>query len=419
MIWVEKHVRNFNGSPCSASALIAALFALFLAGCTTTNPAPVVDRTAANARSLPPATGPAPMVTPAPGPSTTLTPAPQVTTRPAPAATISERGAPSTAATGATAATGSAAGNTPGSAFHVVQRGETLYRIAVNNGLNVDQLAQWNGMIAGQTIREGQVIRLRAPEGTSAAAPTAPANNATVAASPIAAAGSDTRSMPPAVGTPLIANPATGSVPSVSEPRAQRLAYSDAALAQLQRGDAPARPATPGAPPARGTGATTPISPVDPNAGVTSSDSAATPNATTAAAGTEPEVRPGNGVERDGVNWTWPTTGRVASKWSDRAAMKGIDISAKSGTAVVAAAPGKVIYVGKEPRGYGQMIVVSHAKETVSVYFHTDKVSVREQQRVTLGQRIAEVSESSGNKIHFEVRRQGRPLDPLTLMPAR
>ncbi|TAG65144.1 MAG: M23 family metallopeptidase, partial [Burkholderiales bacterium] len=210
------------------------------------------------------------------------------------------------------------------------------------------------------------------------------------------------------------------SVPSVSEPRAQRVPYSDAALAQLQRSDSAAKPSTPGPAPARGTGATTPISPADPNAGVTSSDStAAASAAASAATAGEPEVRPGNGVDRDGVNWTWPTTGRVASKWSDRAAMKGIDIAAKGGTAVVAAAPGKVIYVGKEPRGYGQMIVVSHAKETVSVYFHTDKVTVREQQRVTLGQRIAEVSESSGNKIHFEVRRQGRPLDPLTLMPAR
>ncbi|TAG67006.1 MAG: M23 family metallopeptidase, partial [Burkholderiales bacterium] len=105
--------------------------------------------------------------------------------------------------------------------------------------------------------------------------------------------------------------------------------------------------------------------------------------------------------------------------FNEKAAMKGIDIAANTGSPVVAAAAGKVIYVGKEPRGYGQMIVVSHAKETVSVYFHTDKVQVREQQRVTLGQRLAEVSDTSGNKMHFEVRRQGRPIDPITLMPAR
>lgn len=410
---------NFKGLTSSASGLVLALAVIALAGCTTTNPAPVVDRTATSSRPLPPATGqtsaaPAPVVQP---PLVTLPP--QVTTRPAPAATISERGAPPSSAAATPAVVASAAGNTPGSSLHVVQRGETLYRIAVNNGLNVDQLAQWNGMAAGQTIREGQVIRLRPPEGS-------PPSGAAAAAVPaIGSVASDTRSMPPATsgtaaGPQTTANVgAAPSVPSVTEPRAQRVPYSDAALAQLQRGDAAAKPATPGQTPARGTGATTPISPADANAGVTSSDSAGTPGASSAAASTEPEVRPGNGVERDGVNWTWPTTGRVASKWSDRAAMKGIDIAARSGTAVVAAAPGKVIYVGKEPRGYGQMIVVSHAKETVSVYFHTDKVTVKEQQRVTLGQRIAEVSENSGNKIHFEVRRQGRPLDPLTLMPAR
>jgi lipoprotein NlpD len=63
------------------------------------------------------------------------------------------------------------------------------------------------------------------------------------------------------------------------------------------------------------------------------------------------------------------------------------------------------------------MIVVSHAKETVSVYFHADKVQVKEQQRVLLGQKLAEVASGGDNKMHFEVRRQGRPIDPVTLMP--
>jgi lipoprotein NlpD len=200
------------------------------------------------------------------------------------------------------------------------------------------------------------------------------------------------------------------------------LNYTDSALTQMQRSESPvvgpagANVAVPGT-------SATPVV-----AGRTSAESAsgatAAPVTTAASTGTvalanEPEIKPGNGVDRDGVNWTWPTTGRLASKWNDRAAMKGVDIAAKSGTPVVAAAAGKVIYVGKEPRGYGQMIVVSHPKETVTVYFHTDKVLVKEQQRVTLGQRMAEVSDTSGNKIHFEVRKQGRPLDPLVLMPSR
>jgi lipoprotein NlpD len=148
------------------------------------------------------------------------------------------------------------------------------------------------------------------------------------------------------------------------------------------------------------------------------SGAASAPTATTASANlVDVEIKPGSGVDRDGISWTWPTSGKVASKFNEKAPMKGIDIVTNAGAAVVAAAAGKVIYVGKEPRGYGQMIVVNHAKETVSVYFHTDKVQVKEQQRVLLGQKLAEVADGGGNKMHFEVRRQGRPLDPASLMP--
>ena len=105
------------------------------------------------------------------------------------------------------------------------------------------------------------------------------------------------------------------------------------------------------------------------------------------------------------------------NQFIDLGAGIGVTTIGHTDDAVVAAATGKVIYVGKEPRGYGQMIVVNHAKETVSVYFHTDKVLVKEQQRVLLGQKLAEVADGAGNKMHFEVRRQGKPLDPVALMP--
>jgi len=208
--------------------------------------------------------------------------------------------------------------------------------------------------------------------------------------------------------TPIPSPSATPGVTPVEaplkrEPKSQRVAYSDAALAAMQRseGVSPTMP-MPVAPVGDGRSAVPAVAPASPAA---------------SAAVIEAEIRPGNGVDREGIAWTWPTTGKVASKFNDKAPMKGIDIAANAGTALVAAATGKVIYVGKEPRGYGQMIVVSHAKETVSVYFHADKVQVKEQQRVLLGQKLAEVSDAAGNKMHFEVRRQGRPLDPLGLMP--
>ncbi len=400
----------FESRAALRSTFVIVFGALLLAACTTNVPAPIVDR---NAR---PAPLPPIQPTPQPYPPTAqpLPPIAQpfpssgVTTMPAPATTINERSAPP-------ATSSSQPGNTTGSAFHVVQRGETLYRIAVNNGLNADTLAAWNNIAPGQSIREGQVLRLRAPDGSIGFSP--------ITGQPLPSA--DGRSAPPAMtGSPLIvtpeAPPPAASAPLKTEPRAQRVPYTDSALTQMQRAEGS------GALPQAAAGATLPPSTTSANdpsrtapPAVATTPPLGTTASTTQPLAGEPEFKPGNGVEREGTVWTWPTTGRIASKFSDRAPMKGVDIASKSGTAMVAAAAGKVIYVGKEPRGYGQMIVVNHGKETVSVYFHADKVTVKEQQRVTLGQRIAEVSETSGNKMHFEVRKQGRPIDPVSLMPAR
>ncbi len=349
-----------------------------LAGCTTSVPAPVVDR---NAR-------PAVVVQPDPR---TLPPVTVTPVNPA------------------------QPGNTAGSQFHVVQRGETLYGIARSNGVDVNALIAWNTMAPGVALREGQVLRLSPPLGSAPA---------------VTGAGTTITTIPPTgliqgqplpAGTPLPATGATGAslspivtpveAPLKRDPKAQRLPYSDAALATLQRGDVIGSPSSAVAP-ANDPRSTAPI-PVASAAGA----AAAAPSSATALSAVDVEIKPGTGVDRDGISWTWPTSGKVLSKFNDKAPMKGIDIGANSGTAVVAAASGKVIYVGKEPRGYGQMIVVNHAKETVSVYFHTDKVQVKEQQRVLLGQKLAEVADGAGNKMHFEVRRQGKPLDPVALMP--
>jgi lipoprotein NlpD len=376
-----------------------------LAGCTTSVPAPVVDR----------ATRP-----------TVATPDPR-SLPPAPVSVVPINP--------------NQPGNTPGSQFHVVQRGETLYGIARANGVDLNALTALNSISASVPLREGQVLRLPQPIGAAGAQPLAgqppigPATGITV--TPIPATGVIQGqplpgSMPPAVvggpslsPIPSVATGAPGALPTVvpveaplkRDPKSQRLPYSDSAFAILQRGEvappavASVTPATPvtgndvrALPPT-----TVPAAPV-----VEPATSASAPSS---AAAVDVEIKPGSGVDRDGITWTWPTSGKVASKFNEKAPMKGIDIAANSGTSVVAAATGKVIYVGKEPRGYGQMIVINHAKETVSVYFHTDKVLVKEQQRVLLGQKLAEVADTAGNKMHFEVRRQGRPLDPIALMP--
>lgn len=347
---------------------LAVTFALaFVAGCTTSVPAPVVDRTAR------------PVVTPRPD----IRPLPPVV-------------APTT-----TGANPALAGNTAGSQFHVVQRGETLYGIARSNNVDINALAAWNNMTTTQPIREGQVLRLSPPGSNATTVGTLPPG-ATVTPMPPTSTIQG-QPLPPPVLTPSpVIAPTVVPVeaPMKREPKAQRVPYSDGALAAMQRSEG--------------------VSPTMPPAAQPVGDGRAAPPAVvppTATAPAESEIRPGNGVDREGLAWTWPTTGKVASKFDEKAPMKGIDIAASAGTPVVAAATGKVIYVGKELRGYGQMIVVRHAKETVSVYFHVDKIAVKEEQRVLMGQKLAEVSATSGNKTHFEVRRQGRPLDPLTLMP--
>jgi lipoprotein NlpD len=405
---------------------LVSCIALF-AGCATTTPAPVQDRSArGGGQPVPQPIGSAPApIYDRSAPSATTSGAPIVSVTPIPSSAPISAGTPLPGSSGAPVITGGpsgaqtgpsgVSGNTPGSQFHVVQKGENLYRIALNNGLDLNNFAAWNNITPVTPIREGQVLRLR-PLDPNAPTATSGANGAprlidgqALSGAPISVQPIPPASAPGSPGAaPLSVTPI--EAPTRRDPRAQRLPYTDGALAQMQRE-------------AASSSAATAATPVAPNAGAAAAATASASTATTAttppanAPVIESQIRPGAGIEHEGVAWTWPTSGRIASKFNERAAMKGIDISANVGTPVVAAAAGKVIYVGKEPRGFGQMIVVSHAKETVSVYFHTDKVAVKEQQRVTLGQRMAEVSDASGSKMHFEVRRAGRPIDPIALMP--
>ncbi len=362
--------------------LLAAAVLAIVSGCTTSIPAPVQDRSTRPAQPQSPQG---------------LPPAP-VTVMPANPALP---------------------GNTAGSQFHVVQRGETLYGIARSNNVDINSLAAWNNMLTTQPLRDGQVLRLRPSSDFSTSPPAvSPSAAPSATLTPIPSSGAiQGQTLPPGPAPASGAGPnivsVTPTVPAVEapfkrEPKAQRVPFSDASLAAMKQGDgSPAAAIAPS-----GAASAPAINPNPPAGGQPAGAALSAPTAQV-----ETEIKPGAGVDRDGIAWTWPTSGKVASKFNDKAPMKGIDIAANAGTPVVAAAAGKVIYVGKEPRGYGQMIVISHAKETVSVYFHTDKLLVKEQQRVLMGQKLAEIGDATGNKLHFEVRRQGRPLDPVSLMP--
>ena len=100
---------------------------------------------------------------------------------------------------------------------------------------------------------------------------------------------------------------------------------------------------------------------------------------------------------------------------------KGIDIAVKPGTPVKASAGGSVVYAGSGLRGYGQLVIVKHNDDYLSAYGHNRKILVQEGDRIVSGQIIAESGSASGgsDKLHFEIRRNGKPVDPIRLLPKR
>ncbi len=124
------------------------------------------------------------------------------------------------------------------------------------------------------------------------------------------------------------------------------------------------------------------------------------------------------------VIWRWPAKGEVLTNFSVKnATNKGIDIKGKKGDSVHAAASGSVVYAGSGLRGYGKLIIIKHNDVYLSAYAHNSKISVKEGQYVKAGQYIANIGSSGSRtdsvKLHFEIRRNGKPIDPLRLLPKR
>lgn len=121
-------------------------------------------------------------------------------------------------------------------------------------------------------------------------------------------------------------------------------------------------------------------------------------------------------------DWQWPAKGRVIQGFSTKSLQnKGIDIDGEKGESVNAAAAGQVVYAGKGLRGYGNLVIIKHDETYLSAYAHTSRILVREQERIKAGQVIAEIGSTGTDKVklHFEIRRNGRPVDPLRYLPKR
>ena len=122
----------------------------------------------------------------------------------------------------------------------------------------------------------------------------------------------------------------------------------------------------------------------------------------------------------EGLAFAWPHPGPVLAGF-DEAKNKGLDFAGKAGDPVLAAADGKVVYAGSGLRGYGNLVIIKHNNTFLTAYAHNQALLVKEDQAVTKGQRIAEMGSSDADrvKLHFEIRRQGKPVDPAKLLPAR
>jgi len=154
-----------------------------------------------------------------------------------------------------------------------------------------------------------------------------------------------------------------------------------------------------------------PVATAVPSAPAASAAPASAPPAAAASAPTSSE---------DDVAFIWPTSGSVLAGF-DEAKNKGLDIGGKSGEPVLAAADGRVVYAGAGLRGYGNLVILKHNNTYLTAYAHNQSILVREDQSVRKGQKIAEMGSSDADrvKLHFEIRRQGKPVDPAKYLPVR
>jgi lipoprotein NlpD len=237
--------------------------------------------------------------------------------------------------------------------MYTVKSGDTVFSIAKAHSVDPGDLATWNSL-EGNRIHVGQQLRVNSPDGV-ATAPMKPAPDV-IEARPIDS-------------TPVIADPGMKT-----SPLGVRVPYSDEAYAEMAK--------------------------VSPST-------------------TKPDVTPStNSATAADSDWLWPTNGKIVGNYGS-GAHKGISIAGKMSQPVVASAGGRVIFSGTGIRGLGRLIVIKHDKNYLSVYAHNSKLLVKEGQNVNRGQKIAEMGNSDADrvKLHFEIRKQGKPVDPTKLLP--
>jgi lipoprotein NlpD len=249
---------------------------------------------------------------------------------------------------------------------YTVRKGDTLLRIALDNGQNYRDLVTWNNLADPDDIKVGQVLRVSPPDrgnGNGSGSSLAGTN-------PITLPGADKPTVPP----------------KKTAPRGDKKPFSEGNLADAQKDDSPG---------------------LNPKAVERPSGALAAGSTVTA-----------NDDEK--LSWMWPSNGRIIATF-DEGKNKGIDIAGKLGQQVMAAGSGKVMYAGSGIRGYGNLVIVKHSNSLLSAYAHNRAILVKEGQSVTKGEAIAEMGDSDADtvKLHFEIRQQGKPVDPSKFLPSR
>jgi lipoprotein NlpD len=248
-----------------------------------------------------------------------------------------------------------------------------LRRIALQFGQDWHDLVRWNGLSDPNVIEVGQVLRVTPPKGSALA----------TASTPLASSTSQ-----PVIGGPIVQ------------------AYPLAPVAS-------AAPATPVSQPA--SGAPKVNAPVAP-----SSSSSVAPTAARTAVPAASASAPKASAESGGLTWSWPALGKVIQGYNGSSS-KGIDIAGNLGEPIFAAASGRVVYAGNELRGFGNLVIIKHNSDYISVYAHNEQLLVKDGQAVKRGERIALMGSSDAPRVelHLEVRLRGKPIDPLQVLPAR
>lgn len=281
---------------------------------------------------------------------------------------------------------------------HRVNDGETLYVVAWVYELDVAALARANNLRATDPLTPGQILSvdLRGVPTTARTAPgTATATPATVATgisrAPLDSAPLTRQSLPstPLPQATLPASPPVSTTPAPQAPPAR--VETPPVVATAPRVETPRETVPPPATPAPAVTApsTPPVPAADPNAPVV---------------------------------WAWPARGNVIGRYSDSSAdNKGIKLGGSEGDTVMAAADGEVVYTGNGLLRYGELVILKHNDRFLSAYAHNKVIAVKEGDRVTRGQKIAELGSTGIDRdmLHFEIRLDGKPVDPLNYLPSR